>query len=158
MITTTALGAAALIIAQAAVSEPEAVAAIEAQRERFNEALVEGDLETIAEVLSEDVVLVAGTRSDLWAGRTMQLSRWSEQFEQGAFTGWQRTPTAITPSPVLAMAMEYGTWRGANPANASDWVAGTYTAKWRMIDGQWRLEVETYMTTGCGGQYCPEAG
>lgn len=157
MIATAAFGAAALILAQATVSETEAVAAIEAQRERFNEALVERDLETIAQVLSEDVVLVAGTRSDVWAGRAMQLKRWSQQFEQGAFTGWQRIPTAITPSPVSAMAMEYGTWRGANPANSSDWVAGTYTAKWRLIEGQWKLEVETYMTTGCGGQYCPTA-
>ena len=63
MIEAAAIGAATWILAQATVSETEAVAAIEAQRERFNEALVEGDLETIAEVLSEDVVLVAGTRS-----------------------------------------------------------------------------------------------
>ncbi|MEL6688666.1 MAG: DUF4440 domain-containing protein, partial [Pseudomonadota bacterium] len=84
MIEAAAIGAATLILAQATVSETEAVAAIEAQRERFNEALVERDLETIAQVLSEDVVLVAGTRSDLWAGRSMQLERWSQQFEQGA--------------------------------------------------------------------------
>ncbi|MEL6707047.1 MAG: nuclear transport factor 2 family protein [Pseudomonadota bacterium] len=157
MIEAAAIGAATLILAQATVSETEAVAAIEAQRERFNEALVERDLETIAQVLSEDVVLVAGTRSDLWAGRSMQLERWSQQFEQGAFTGWQRMPTAITPSSVMAMAMEYGTWRGADPANESNWAAGTYTAKWRKIDGAWKLEVETYMTTRCGGAYCPAA-
>ena len=51
------------------------------------------------------------------------------------------------------MAMEYGRWRGEN--DAGDFAAGSYSAKWRLIDNAWRLEVEVFMTEECGGDACP---
>lgn len=134
-----------------------AVAGLEAQRKAFNAAIESGDLDTIGRVLAADVVLVAGTHSDRFLGRSEQLEIWREDFELNPDRlVYVRTPACIRLSPVGPMASERGTWRGENASG--DFAAGSYTAKWRTIDGDWRLEAELFMTEDCGGSGCPENG
>lgn len=129
-------------------------AAIEAQRQLFNRAIVDADLATIEGVLAEDVVLVAGTWSDLFLGRAAQLAIWSGDFDAPAERWtYERTPDCIRVSGITPMAMEDGHWQGRGPEGAS--AAGDYTAKWRRIDGEWRLEAEIFMTLECTGAGCP---
>lgn len=131
------------------------VEAITEQRTAFNEAIAAGDLPAVEAVLAEDVVLVAGTHSDLFTGREAQLGIWQQDFDSGAQRlVYVRTTQCITPSDLLPMAMETGTWRGEN--QAGDFASGTYSAKWRLIDDAWRLEAEVFMTEDCGGSACPE--
>ena len=130
--------------------------AIEQQRDTFNEAIRTADIEAIAAVLAEDVVLVAGTHSDQFLGREAQLAVWRQEFEQGdARLIYVRTPTCITGSSIMPMAVETGRWRGKDPAG--NHAAGRYNAKWRLIGGAWRLEAEVFMTEECGGESCPQA-
>jgi ketosteroid isomerase-like protein len=128
--------------------------AIGGQRETFNAAIRDADIETIGRILSRDVVLVAGTHSDRFIGRDEQLNIWKQDFDSGeGRLVYVRTPNCIVASEITDMAMEYGRWRGEN--DAGDFAAGSYTAKWRFMDGAWRLEVEVFMTENCGGAACP---
>lgn len=128
---------------------------IEQQRDIFNEAIRTADLETIASVLAKDVILVAGTHSDRFTGRDEQLAVWRQDFGRGdERLVYVRTTTCIVSSTITAMAMETGQWRGEDPAG--NFAAGRYTAKWRNIDGAWRLEAELFMTEQCGGDSCPQ--
>lgn len=125
------------------------------RRIAFNRAIENADLETIEDVLADDVILVAGTRSDLYTGRDAQLAIWKAEFDSPD-SRWiyVRTPDCIRISDVTVMAMEHGRWQGEGPDGSA---SGRYSAKWRVIDGQWRLEAEIFMTLECGGRACPES-
>jgi len=129
---------------------------VRAARAAFNKAISEADADTIGKILAEDTVLVAGTNSAVISGRAEQVGVWEADFADPARLVYMRNTDKVTLSPLYPMAMETGTWRGAPAGNDTDWVGGSYTAKWRLIDGQWQVEAETYMTTGCGGALCDE--
>lgn len=129
---------------------------VRAARAAFNKAIAEADAAAIGKILAEDTVLVAGTNSDVISGRAEQVGVWEADFADPARLVYVRKTDKVTLSPLYPMAMEAGTWRGAPAGNDNDWVGGSYSAKWRFIDGHWQVEAETYMTTGCGGALCDE--
>ncbi|MGK7296155.1 MAG: nuclear transport factor 2 family protein [Candidatus Wenzhouxiangella sp. M2_3B_020] len=132
------------------------VDALETRRATFNDAIRDADLAAIGNVLAADVVLVAGTHSDRFLDRSSQLEIWRDDFGNGPdrFV-YVRTPSCIRLSSIGPMAMERGRWRGEDPSGNS--ASGTYSAKWRRIDDQWRLETETFMTEQCDGTGCPDS-
>ncbi len=131
--------------------------AIDEQREAFNVAIRDADIDAVGAILSPEVILVAGTHSDRFIGRDKQLQIWQQDFDRGeARLVYVRTPRCIVTSDVTDMAMEYGEWRGEN--GAGDFAAGSYAAKWRFSGNAWRLEVEVFMTEDCGGDACPSDG
>lgn len=130
--------------------------AILAQRNIFNAAIRSLDIEAIADVLVEDVLLITGTGSDVYQGREVQLNIWRGDADDRNRAIYVRKPTCVQASPIFPIAMEYGRWRGGNSHEAASFASGSYTAKWRKTDDTWRLEVETYMTTRCGGSFCPK--
>ena len=129
---------------------------IRAQRGAFNRAIAIGDVNAIAAILADNVQLITGTDSMLFAGKAAQLAIWAEDLRERSRGIYVRTPDRIRVSPIRPMALETGHWRGVDTASARDWAAGDYVAKWRRIDGAWRIESETYMTMSCGGTYCPK--
>ncbi len=131
------------------------VEAITAQRQRFNTAIRQADVETISEVLADGVVLITGTGSEVFLGHDAQLELWSQDFESDQRLVYVRTPTCIDVSPSFPIALEQGRWRGVSAGNATEFARGLYSAKWRTIDGAWRVEVETYMTIECTSSICP---
>lgn len=136
---------------------PEA-ASIEAQRAAFNTAIAEADIAGIEAVLTEDVILRAGTSSTLYAGREAQIETWAEDFAAGNDRLiYVRTPECVEASPLVDFAFERGHWRGTPAAGGSDdFVGGRYTAKWALQDGTWRLDAELFLTTDCAGALCPD--
>lgn len=154
---TFALGTMALAQAATAQTAPQAERDIRDQRAAFNRAIAAADLPAIAAVLADNVQMVTGSDSILVAGKQAHLDRWADGFKDVDRLVYVRTPDRVAASPLLPIAMEYGHWRGAPAGSAKDWIGGDYTAKWRRMDGVWRVEVETYMTTACGGSACPEA-
>jgi ketosteroid isomerase-like protein len=143
-----------LTVSPAACSDGSVASDIAKQRDVFNAAIRNADIDVVASILASEVILVAGTHSDRFIGRDEQLQIWKQDFEGGeSRLVYVRTPTCIVPSDVTAMAMEYGRWRGEN--ESGDFAAGSYTAKWRYIDDVWRIEVEVFMTEQCGGGACP---
>lgn len=132
-------------------------AAVYAARAAFNQAITEEDIDAIRTVLAEDALLVTGTDSTVFDGRSAQLSIWQTDFEAAERAIYERTATCVSVSLLLPIALETGTWRGVRTDDANDFAAGTYAAKWRNIDGAWRLEAEIYSTESCGGSFCPGA-
>ncbi|MEE2526513.1 nuclear transport factor 2 family protein [Hyphobacterium sp. HN65] len=134
----------------------DAAAEIRAQRAAFNTAIAERDLDTIADVLNEDVVLIAGTYSDLFLDEMTQLQVWQDDFITEDRLVYVRIPDCVQVSPLMPLAMEYGTWIGRRETDPeSGFVAGSYAAKWALTDGEWRLDAETFMTESCEGDLCP---
>ena len=129
--------------------------AIRAAREAFNAAIAKGDLAAIGAVLADNAQIVTGAESLVFNGKSGELKLWTADLHAPSRGIYVRTPDRITLSPVAPMAMENGHWRGVDTKSAKDWAAGLYFAKWRRFDGMWKVESETYMTTDCGGSYCP---
>ena len=150
------LAVALALMAQAAPAQApiEAERDIRAQRVAFNRAIAAADLVAIARVLADNVQMVTGSDSIHVAGKQAHLDRWADGFKDPNRLVYVRTTDRVTVSPLLPIALETGHWRGAAMTSPNDWIGGDYTAKWRRIDGAWRVEVETYVTMRCGGEAC----
>ena len=129
---------------------------VQNQRQLFNRAIIDKDIRAIENVLHDEVILITGSDSDVYTGKEAQLAIWSSDFSKPDRAVYVRTPTCIRVSPVLPVALEYGTWRGEKPDGAGSFAAGSYAAKWRTVDELWRLESEIFATEDCGGDFCPE--
>jgi hypothetical protein len=136
-------------------TDPAAVAVREA-RDSFNRAIAQRDHEAIAGILAEDVILVTGSDSELVRGRATQVEIWREDFKDDLRLVYVRKPDCVYLSPLLPIALETGTWRGAPQERGDDHVGGSYVAKWRLIGHRWMLEAEIFATMDCGGRLCPE--
>jgi ketosteroid isomerase-like protein len=156
MIALSPLAALALLVAAHWPGAAQADRQIRAQRAAFNTAIARGDLAAIGAVLADDAQIVTGADSHVFNGRDGELKLWREDLAAPSRGIYVRTPDRIELSPVGPMAMETGHWRGVDTKSAKDWSSGTYFAKWRRIGGTWKVESETYMTTACGGSYCPK--
>lgn len=119
--------------------------AIRLQRARFNQALANAELSAIGPLLTNDVVLVAGTDSALLSGRKAQLLAWKREFASPDRTIYLRTPDTITLSPIAPIAFEQGKWHGTLASGAM-LASGIYTAKWRQVGADWLIEAELYLT------------
>jgi len=144
------------MLASCASLDTPAIQRIRTARHDFNKAIVAEEIKPISEILSPDVILVTGTDSTVIIGRDAQLSIWREDFADDNRLVFQRRAQCIELSPLYPIAMERGTWRGAREAGGEENVSGQYIAKWRLLEGVWRIEAETYATTGCGGALCPD--
>jgi ketosteroid isomerase-like protein len=131
--------------------------AVKAQRTVFNQAIAAKDLSAMATVLAENVLLVTGTNSDRFDGRDTQLHLWGDDFASPDRAVYVRTPQCVRVSAMAPVALEYGRWRGERERGAENFAAGSYSAKWRLADGVWRLEAELFATEDCGGDFCPAA-
>ncbi|WP_294333596.1 DUF4440 domain-containing protein [uncultured Sphingomonas sp.] len=120
--------------------------AIRMARAAFNRALAAADLAAIGPLLGADVVLVAGTDSAVIQGRKAQLLAWKREFAARDRTVYTRLPDTILVSPVAPIAFEHGRWEGASAGGGAVQASGSYTAKWREIDGSWVIEAELYLT------------
>ena len=131
------------------------IGTVKERREAFNKAIADKDIDGVAGVLAEDVILVTGSDSDLYSGANTQIELWSKEFENPDRAIYVRTPACIRVSPILPIALEYGSWRGERIVTKDDFAAGSYAAKWRKSGDQWLLESEIFATEDCGGSFCP---
>jgi len=122
--------------------------AIRARRATFNRAIAEGDAAAIGPILARDCIMVTGTDSAIITGRNAQVKVWTREFAAPRRLIYVRMPGAITVSQVEPIALEQGEWQGTEKASGTLAASGTYTAKWREIDGHWIIEAEIYATFG----------
>ena len=135
--------------------DPVAVENVRSLRKEFNLAIAEKDIQSIENVLHENVLLITGTDSNLYKGINAQLAIWREDFASVDRAVYVRTPRCIRVSSAVSVALEYGTWRGEREISTESFAAGSYAAKWRKVNGRWHLESEIYATETCGGEFCP---
>jgi hypothetical protein len=119
--------------------------AIRLRRAAFNQALAEGKLQAIGPLLAEGAILVTGTDSGVIAGRKAQLMAWKREFAAPDRTIYTRTPDHIVASSVEPIALEHGKWAGVATGGAPV-ASGDYSAKWRLIGGDWVIVAEIYLT------------
>lgn len=129
--------------------------AIRQRRAASNAAIARHDTAGIGAAFSDSVVVVT-SRSVYQAGRTANLQSFANQFRTRPDVKYERSPWEIRVYEPWGMASESGRWAGAwTESDGKIQIGGTYFAKWRLKNGAWLIESETYVPEQCtGGAYC----
>ena len=147
-------GAVAMALA-AGQPPPDDAAAIRAARAQSNAAIAAHDVPGIARHWLPDVHIVTSTGAQ-GTGREVNGERMGQQFARRPDTVYVRTPMTIDVFAAWQVASERGEWTGrwTEPDGVID-IRGTYLAKWRKVDGTWRIQTELFVPTSCrGSKYC----
>jgi len=120
--------------------------AIRLRRAAFNRALAEGDTDAIGALLAPEAILVTGTDSGVIAGCKAQIMTWKRDFAAAERTVYTRTPDSIVVSTVEPIALEQGHWQCVAVDDGRCIASGGYSAKWRVLGGDWMIEAEIYVT------------
>jgi ketosteroid isomerase-like protein len=143
-----------IAVAQAGPNEQ----AIRRRRAASNAAIARHDTGGIGDILADDVVVV--TSNSVHAiGRATNLQRFSDQFRTRPDVVYERTPQQVHVYAPWGMASEFGRWTGSwTDTDGKIRIGGIYFAKWRLRNGAWLVESETYVPDRCtGGSYCRTA-
>jgi hypothetical protein len=103
-----------------------------------------------------DNVIVMTSRSAQQLGRAASMMSFAEQFRTRPDVIYERSPFEIRIYEPWGMASEYGRWAGSwTETGGKIQIGGSYFAKWRLKNGAWLIESETYVPERCtGGSYC----
>jgi hypothetical protein len=83
------------------------------QRDLCNKAISNADLKSIASILSDSVILVSGSKSELFKGKQAQLDIWESDFKKGGERDiYHRATDCVSISDLCSMALKYGQWKG----------------------------------------------
>lgn len=135
-------------------ADMDSVNEIKAARAAFNQAIYDADMNGIAAALTEEVILITGTDSDLYQGCDAQVALWQSDADDPVRLICERTPTRVQPSQLHPIASETGIWVCHARGDTANTVTGDYSAKWRRSHGAWRVEAETFTTLACTGTFC----
>lgn len=138
-----------------AFAQSSSEATIRQRRASSNAAIARHDTSGIGAILAEDVVVVT-SNSVHGVGRATNLQRFAEQFRNRPDVMYLRTPAQVRIYEPWGMASEQGQWTGSwTDTDGKIQIGGIYFAKWRLKNGSWLVESETYIPTSCtGGAYC----
>jgi uncharacterized protein (TIGR02246 family) len=128
---------------------------IRAARDRSNRAIADRDLDAIASVWMEDI-LVLGSTSARLLGAEAGRRFYAAQFARRPDTAWVRTPTTVSALSPWGVALEEGDWSGRwTEPDGPIALHGRYMAQWVRTPAGWRIQGEVYVPTACvGGAYC----
>lgn len=134
------------------------VAEIRRLRESSNAAIARHDTAGIGAILAPQLVVVSSNSAQS-IGRQAMLDRFAQQFAARADVTYRRTPRDVRVFAAWGMASEAGEWTGSwTDPDGKLSLGGRYFAKWRKLDGSWRVESETYVPEYCtGGAYCAKS-
>lgn len=142
--------------ARAQGSTATAVAAIRNLRASSNAAIARHDTAGIGAILAPNVVVVSSNSSHT-EGRDANVQRFAEQFAARPDVTYRRVPATVQVFSPWGMASEHGRWTGSwtDAEGRKVTIGGPYFAKWRQLNGAWRVESETYVPDHCrGSSYC----
>jgi ketosteroid isomerase-like protein len=124
-------------------------------RELSNAAIARHDTAGLGAILAPNVIVVSSNSAHI-DGRDTNVQRFAEQFRARPDVTYRRTPVTVRVFAPWGMASEEGRWSGSWTADDGKVsIGGTYFAKWRQLNGAWRVESETYVPDRCrGSAYC----
>lgn len=124
-------------------------------RAESNAAIARHDTAGIAAHFAPNVVVVASTSSQT-IGRDENARVFAEIFQERPDVTYTRTPETVDVYLPWRMASERGRWVGSwSEADGKVMIGGTYFAKWRQLNGAWKIESETFVPDRCeGARYC----
>ena len=128
---------------------------IRQRRASSNAAIARHDTGGVGAILAEEVVVVT-SNSVHAVGRATNLNRFADQFRSQPDVVYERAPEQIRVYEPWGMASELGRWTGSwTDSDGKIQIGGIYFAKWRLRNGSWLVESETYVPERCsGGAYC----
>ncbi len=143
------------VYAQSMSAAPLTAAAVRAARKRSNVAIAQRDTATLVALSSSSYHSVS-SRNAHTNGRDGVAAQWRAQFAAHADVNYVRTPITVRVFTPWQMAEETGAWVGRwSEPDGRVVIRGTYTAKWRRINGAWLLEAEVFTPRSCrGSTYC----
>jgi hypothetical protein len=78
-------------------------------------------------------------------GREASAKSWADLFARDPSATYSRTPEQIHVNDGWGVAQEHGRWTATVSAREGLLnLAGVYAAKWQLVTGEWRLEVEIF--------------
>jgi ketosteroid isomerase-like protein len=117
------------------------IAIIKAERKASNAAIARHDIYCIAKYWLPDFVQTIGRGTSL-TGRDSIISAWKKLFSANSKVLYVRSPITITIGNNGIMAWETGKWTAKNSYSNG----GNYSAMWRKIDGEWKLQAELFVS------------
>jgi ketosteroid isomerase-like protein len=128
-------------IAAAQINTRNDVAVIRLSRQASNAAIVKHDIDGMAKYWLPDFVQTIGRGSSL-TGRDTIIGSWKQLFRTSPAVLYVRKPVQIILGDNGIMAWETGTWEAKNSYSKG----GNYSAMWRKIDGEWKLQAELFVS------------
>lgn len=117
------------------------VAIIKASRMASNAAIARHDIDGIAKYWLPDFVQTIG-RGVSFIGKDTIIASWKELFKTNKTVLYIRTPVEIIVGDNGIMAWETGSWIAKNSYSKG----GRYSAMWRKVDGEWKLQAELFVS------------
>jgi len=134
------------IIAPVTASDSEQQ--ILAARAAINRAIAARDAAGIAACLHPDYDVVT-SRGVHRHGREASVEHWAALFANDPHATYVRTPDQVLVHDDPGMAHEQGRWTGTHSMDSGPVsTSGVYAARWRRVDGGWRLEAEIFTPLG----------
>ncbi|MDZ4707488.1 MAG: nuclear transport factor 2 family protein [Saprospiraceae bacterium] len=116
------------------------IATIKTLRKASNESISKRDADGMSRFYAEDFVLIRGNGSQL-TGKDNMVTTWQEMFMTNPDVSFERNPTEFKIHDQNLMAWETGTWIGINTYSKG----GNYSAMWRKMGGEWKLQAELFV-------------
>jgi len=114
---------------------------IRSSRIASNQALAHHDINGMAKYWLPDFVQTIGRGTSL-TGRDTIIAVWKQLFKTNPAVLYIRKPATITVGDNSIMAWETGTWDAKNSYSKG----GNYSAMWRKINGEWKLQAELFVS------------
>jgi len=132
-----------LIFVQSVVAQQkeDQIAIIRAQRTASNTAITKHDVEGISKYWLPDFVQVRGNATFL-VGKDNVAASWMELFRSNPEVAYIRTPTEIQISYNDTLAWETGNWKAIKSYSKG----GNYSAMWRKVKNEWKLQAEIFVS------------
>ncbi len=109
-----------------------------------NQAILRGDLDSVATFWLSNVVVTAGLGFSFQGSEVYQRA-----FVLDSAIVYNRQPDFVTVSRNWPLASERGTWTGREHKSGATVISGQYSAMWMKVDGKWRIRSELFVATDC---------
>lgn len=129
--------------------QESARAAIRAVRAAQNDAMRAGDLDLAATYWTDDVSVRSGLGFSV-SGR----EAYREALGADPTVRYERVPNRVVVSDAWTTAWEEGTWVGLGRVDGSPLASGRYAAQWVLVDGEWKIRGELFVSLVCAGDGC----
>ncbi len=126
------------VIAQ---EKKEQIDIIKSQRAASNAAIAKHDVDGISKYWLPDFVQVRGNATFL-VGKDTVAATWRELFRSNPEVAYIRTPTEILISYNDTLAWETGNWKAIQSYSKG----GNYSAMWRKVKNEWKLQAEIFVS------------
>ena len=116
-------------------------AVIRTSRDSSNAAIARHEIDGFAKFWLPDFIMVRGN-SMITFGKENNIRSWSELFKTNPEVSYIRHPSEIIISDNDTLAWEKGNWEAFKSYSKG----GNYSAMWRKMNNEWKLQAELFVS------------